>query len=129
MTYKMQRDTLAYKAANAIYDNGPMPATLLQVFVNFGADEKQRQMNINRTVTQGWLERTKDGDYTITEPARRQIRQERQAAGRGDGGQMALPRTINYLKRPPYRSTPRIPRNDEPEWSKRSADFRIHTVV
>lgn len=105
----------SYKAAELIHRDGPMLERDLFALVDFGARVSNRAAAMSRAIDSGWLVRIDDHivlsdfarDYMNSKPTEVYV------------GQIVPPRSINLMTRPPYKSKPRIPRADEPEWSKR----------
>jgi hypothetical protein len=105
----------SYKAAELIHRDGPMMERDLFALIDFGARASNRASALDRAIDAGWLTRSNDRialtdfarEYLDAKPKERYV------------GKVAEPRSINMMKRKPYSPPKRIPRDDEPEWSRR----------
>lgn len=128
MMRRMHHDTITYRAAVAIFDQGAMTQKLLHIFVNLGDTTLKRDRNLERGIETGWLTMGIDGMIDVTEVARRQISEDREEAKRVLVPETVPPRQVNVLDRPAYKA-PKVYRRDGPEWSKRPEGFSFYTVA
>lgn len=129
MMKRMHHDTITYRAAVAIFDNGTMPLKLLQSLVDMGDTINKRDRNLERAIETGWLGMDLYGCVEITEVARRQIKEDREEATRVLIPETVPPRQVNLLNRPAYAPPKRAIRQDIPDWSKRPDGFSFYTVA
>jgi hypothetical protein len=124
---KPARPTVAYRAALLIFNEGPTNRGTLFSRIDFGVKESTREANLTRAIDAGWLVRT-DSGIDITDDAR-ELLEECAEQPSGFVGEKAAPRSMNLMKRPPWKGFTRIPRADEPAWSIRPAGFTICTIA
>jgi hypothetical protein len=129
MMKRMHHDTITYRAAVAIFDNGIMTPQVLHIFVNLGDTANKRDRNLERGIETGWLTMQLDGTIQVTEIARRQIKEDREEATRVLVPETVPSRQVNLLNRPAYVPPKRTIRQDVPDWSKRPDGFSFYTVA
>jgi hypothetical protein len=129
MMKRMHHDTITYRAAVAIFDQGAMPVHLLNAHARLGGAPNIVYRNLERAIETGWLEMDRDGIVSVTEIGRRQIMEDREEAKRVLIAEPVPPRQVNLLHRPEYKPAKRVVRQDVPDWSKRPDGFSFHTVA
>ena len=129
MSYRIQRDTIAYKATCAILDHGPMSPLMLSGFVKMGETERDRKRNISSNVNAGWLVINRLGEVDVTPAARKQVEHERAAANSPAYSAPVPARQVNVFERPAYVPKKAVIRDDVPEWSKRPDGFSFKTIA
>jgi hypothetical protein len=105
----------SYKAAELILRRGVLSERDLFAAVDFGARAGNRHAALNRAIDSGWLVRV-DDLIGVSSFAREHLANKPKEVYIG---KKAEPRSINLMNRKPYVPPTRIPRADEPEWSKR----------
>lgn len=111
------RNSAAYRAGALIHLTGPKSEADLFSVIGFGSRDGIRRERLEQAFEEGWLRRMPDYLIDLTDFARAHF--DEQEPETKLMGKVAEPRSINLLARKPYQPTKRLPRNDEPEWSKR----------
>lgn len=126
---KPLKPTAAYKAAQLIYEEGPMLKAALFAKVDFGIAADIRNGTLRRAVEAGWLDVNDAGYVDVTFEALALLEQEARSQKHEPTGTIATPRTANVYARKPYSPPKRVIREDVPQWSKYPDGFRLYTIA
>lgn len=126
---KPLKPTAAYKAAQLIYEEGPMPKAALFAKVDFGVAADIRNGTLRRAIDAGWLDVNEAGYVDVTFEALALLEQEARRQKPEPTGSVATPRECNVYKRKPYSPPKRFVRDDVPAWSRYPDGFRLYTIA
>lgn len=111
------RNSAAYKSGELIYHTGPKTEADLFSAIGFGSRDHIRRQKLDEAIETGWLMRLPGYQLDLTDFARAYFDDE--APETRPMGKVAEPRSINLMNRQAYKPPKRLPRDDEPEWSRR----------
>jgi hypothetical protein len=116
------RNSAAYLAGAWLYEHGPAADADLFTAVHFGSRKGVMADRLQAAMDMGWLRRAGGPTVACTEAAAQHYADAPEPASR-PAGQVAAPRVVNVLHRPPisarYRLNPHGNRSDVPAWSVR----------
>jgi hypothetical protein len=116
------KNSAAYLAGAHLYEHGPALDTELFMVVNFGTRKGVMADRLQAAIDSGWLRRVGGATVACTEAAAQHYADVPEPASVPQG-QIAAPRIVNVLHRPPlstrYRLNPHGNRSDVPAWSVR----------
>jgi hypothetical protein len=118
----LTRPSAARSAALLVFNQGPKTREELFTAINFGTGNAKRLATLEKAVSEGYLEVRADGKYDLTQRCFEELESEGSTVPKQESiGSVALPNQFSVFDRPTYVPPPRrIPRDDEPAWSKRA---------